>query len=285
MYSHIRNLPFDKLETIWRARWSSGKILYLFCRYSVIFYLGGICFVYQFLLDCSLETAKALSNLQFWGAIVVYVPFQILVGVRTYALYNQSKYIKWAIMGLFAVYLLVVIAVGVLFTEEGVYGQIPLRGVYCSLRLQKFSRASVITIVLAGAVYDLILWIMLVVRVYRAFIEGQKRLIGVIFRLGLLYFTFVTIMYIVCAVLFFTVSQTDLPIPIAVSHCLQAMGSVLSARFILHLRSYLTDMSIQSMSVSPERIMRVENEIKFGASGSSGSSGMTIVDVVSYNGS
>ena len=42
------------------------------------------------------------------------------------------------------------------------------RGVYCSLRLQKFSRASVITIVLAGAVYDLILWIMLVVRVYRA---------------------------------------------------------------------------------------------------------------------
>ncbi len=42
------------------------------------------------------------------------------------------------------------------------------------------------------------------------------------------------------------------------------MGSVLSARFILHLRSFLNDLTIQSMSVSPERVMRAEDELRFG---------------------
>jgi len=239
-------------------------VLYIFCRYSALFYLGAICFVFQFLVDCPLEVSKAFDNLQFWAAIVVYVPFQILVGVRTYALYHGSRLIKWGIIALFVVYMLVAIGVGVLFSEKGVYGQIPLRGASCVIQLQKYPTASIITLFLSGAAYDLVLWILLVVRVYQLFVKGHTRLIGVIFKLGLVYFAFVTVMYIVCAVMYITFPPSKLLIPTAVSHSLQAMGSVLSARFILHLRSFLNDLTIQSMSVSPERVMRAEDELRFG---------------------
>ncbi|KLO09916.1 hypothetical protein SCHPADRAFT_907350 [Schizopora paradoxa] len=262
LYDVILCFP-DELESIWKARWSTGKVLYICCRYTSIFYLI-FCVVFQFLVDCPLEVSRIFSKLEFCCAIFVYVPFQVLVGIRTYALYNRTRMIKWSIIILFTIYILIAIGMGILFSEKGTYAKLPLQGASCVLELQKYPTASVITLFIAGTTYDLVLWIILVVRVYQAYDQGQTRLMGVIFRLGLLYFTFVTAMYIVCAVLFIKLPSTELLISTAIAHLLQTTASVLSARFILHLRTYLNDLSIQSISVSPERIMRVEDERKFG---------------------
>ncbi len=70
-------------------------------------------------------------------------------------------------------------------------------------------------------------------------------------------------MNIVCAVLYMTLPQSKLLIVAAVSHSMQAGGSILSTRFILRLRTYVGDLSIQSISVPPEQMMRVEEEMRF----------------------
>ncbi|KLO09906.1 hypothetical protein SCHPADRAFT_542950 [Schizopora paradoxa] len=89
-------------------------------------------------------------------------------------------------------------------------------------------------------------------------------------------------MYIICAVLFSTLKSSKTIIAVATAHALQAVGSVLSARFILQLRSYLTDLTMQSMSVPPEHIMRVEKEINSGGRKSSGDiSGGTVISITS----
>jgi len=150
-----------------------------------------------------------------------------------------------------------------IFGAKSIYGELPFRGASCILQLQKYPTATVVTLFLAGAVYDAVLWIMLVIRLYRAYVEGQTRLIGVIFKLGLVYFTFVTVMCIVCSVLYMTFPQSKLLIAGAIGEMQQAVGSVLSARFILSLRTYMKDLTIQSMSVPPERIMRMEDELRF----------------------
>ena len=167
------------------------------------------------------------------------------------------------------------------------------------LELQRYPTASVITLFIAGTTYDVVLWIVLVIRVYQACecilqelssssltidkyrwqransVNGRHiptRLIILYLRNSVSEVRSYTVsliwfpcrMYIVCAVLFIKLPSTKLLISTAISHLLQTMASVLSARFILHLRSYLNDLSIQSISVSPERIMRVEDERKLG---------------------
>ncbi len=58
--------------------------------------------------------------------------------------------------------------------------------------------------------------------------------------------------------------------PAVVTVLLQVMQSVLSARFILELRTFVEDLSIQSMSVTPERVLEVEDEMRFGSRMTSG---------------
>ncbi|KLO09907.1 hypothetical protein SCHPADRAFT_542911 [Schizopora paradoxa] len=53
VYDIILCLPTE-IEVIWKARWTFGKALYLFCRYSSLVYII-ICTSFQFLTDCRLE--------------------------------------------------------------------------------------------------------------------------------------------------------------------------------------------------------------------------------------
>ncbi len=75
------------------------------------------------------------------------------------------------------------------------------------------------------------------------------------------------IMNVVCAILYMTFPQSKLLTSSGVAHFVQAMGSVLSARFILQLRTYVGDSTMQSISVPPEQVMRIEDEMKFGNGG------------------
>jgi len=252
----------SELEYVWRTRWSVGKLLYILCRYCALFYLA-VLLAYQFLVDCSLEVSKVLGNLECWGAIVAYAVFQVLVGVRTCALYHDSRFIKRTMIVLFLVYLLVAISMGLFFSKGSAYADPTLRGTPCTLQLQAYPLASFIALFFSSAAYDIVSWVILVTRVYQAYVQEQCRLIGIIFKLGLMYFTFVTIMNVVCAVLFMTLPQSKLLIVAAVAHSMQAVGSILSARFILRLRTYVDDLSIQSISMPPEQMMRVEDEMRF----------------------
>ncbi|KLO09915.1 hypothetical protein SCHPADRAFT_543437 [Schizopora paradoxa] len=60
-----------------------------------------------------------LNNLEFWSPILVYSAFQILVTLRTIALYHGSKHIKLTVILIYIIYLLVAIAMGSLFSVEG----------------------------------------------------------------------------------------------------------------------------------------------------------------------
>jgi len=203
----------------------------------------------------------------FWGGVFINAVVQILVGIRTFALYHGSRIIKWTIIVLFIVNSLVSICMGVLFSNSGTYVDALLRGTPCALQVQELPTVSLVAALLACAAYDAVLWAILLVKLYQAYVEGQRRLIGVIFKLGLLYFTFVSVMNVVCAILYMTAPQSKLLTSSGVAHFVQAMGSVLSARFILQLRTYVGDSTMQSISVPPEQVMRIEDEMKFGHGG------------------
>jgi len=256
-----------ELHYIWRTRWSSGKLLYISCRYSTLLYLVAFTIDYQFMVDCPLGVTKAFNNIEYWMSILINVPFQALVAVRTYALFDRSRLIKWIIIILFTVHFLVVISMGVPYSKDITsntgYAMLPFSNTPCSFEFQKDPIDLIVTVYAVHAVYDTVLWGMLVFKVYQAFTTGRTRLIGVIFRLGLLYFALVTSLYIVCTVLYVKIPQTNVAIPTIVSHLVQVMQSVLSARFLLQLHTYLNDLSIQSISISPEHVLRIEEEMKF----------------------
>ncbi|KLO09256.1 hypothetical protein SCHPADRAFT_573693 [Schizopora paradoxa] len=71
-------------------------------------------------------------------------------------------------------------------------------------------------------------------------------------------------MYIVCAVMFIVWTSSKVLIATATCHSLQAIGSCLSCRFMLELRSYVDDFTVHTMSVSPEHVLRQEAELRFG---------------------
>ncbi|KLO09257.1 hypothetical protein SCHPADRAFT_573692 [Schizopora paradoxa] len=52
VYDIILCFPRE-LESIWKSRWSSGKLLYLSCRYVALLYLVFVCMIFQNLTDCS----------------------------------------------------------------------------------------------------------------------------------------------------------------------------------------------------------------------------------------
>jgi len=64
------------------------------------------------------HSTKAFNNIEYWMSILINVPFQALVAVRTYALFDRSRLIKWIIIILFTVHFLVVISMGVPYSKD-----------------------------------------------------------------------------------------------------------------------------------------------------------------------
>jgi len=207
---------------------------------------------------------KAFINLEYWVSMTITIPFQALIGIRTYALFHGSRFVKWIIAILFTVQLLAAIAMGVVYVKKSTFAMLPFSNVPCSFEFIHYPIAPVVTMYAVNGAYDAVLCGMLVFKAYQAFTAGKPRLIGVIFRLGMLYFTLIASLYILCVILYITTPQASVSIPTIASHLLQVMQSVLSARFILKLHSYLSDLTIQSMTVSPEQVLRMEDGMEFG---------------------
>ncbi|KAL5483388.1 hypothetical protein ACEPAI_8619 [Sanghuangporus weigelae] len=275
-----------------KAKWSSGKFLYIGSRYSIILYLLML-IPMRVAKDCSISVrarniehyqtgANRMSSRQKftltfnYGAcnfrwlertfsvlrqarfhwrilpgmsvamlisdpIVTYV-HRVNVGLmafRTYALYAGKRTIKWFIILLFVSEQIALLGMFGLITAKATFTPPPMPGLPCIFSVSSRPRFGSIGAYLCGFVLGVTLWTMSLTKLLRIVLAGERSIVLILLRDGALYFTICTLLLLSEVLVFLFVPEQrsvlrDIALPVMIS-----MSSVLSGRFILHLREHV----------------------------------------------
>ncbi|KLO08906.1 hypothetical protein SCHPADRAFT_588002 [Schizopora paradoxa] len=82
----------DDVQYIWKARWSAGKVLYIVARY---FAFVDLTLLLIYSLDPSLSPSRCriMYETSAWFQVVGVLVAEILLIIRTYALYQRNSYV------------------------------------------------------------------------------------------------------------------------------------------------------------------------------------------------
>jgi len=265
-YDTVLMFP-SEVRLIWQRKWSAGKVLYLVCRYPVLV-LQIVSLILSVKTDCSLTLVKGLLVFKYWMATICATPVQILMAIRTYAPYGGSIPVKRFVIALFVAEQLLNIAMNVVLTVKTEYKKIPLTGASCFLEASNAPKGAGVVLFAAAAAYEILLTSMAFARLYRAVREGDSRIAWVIIKNGLAYFTIVTLFCVTEFFIFVSLPYSRLLVPIGTAYLLQGVGSVLSCRLMLQLRTCLaeeddTGGELFSMSARPTQL----EDVVFAAEG------------------
>ncbi|KLO09662.1 hypothetical protein SCHPADRAFT_943474 [Schizopora paradoxa] len=89
LYDTIINIP-DEINFIWKQRWSVGKVLYIFTRYSC-FFDAAVVLWYSFSASLSSESCRVLYEMSNWSMTVGVIMCQVVFIIRTYAILGKNN--------------------------------------------------------------------------------------------------------------------------------------------------------------------------------------------------
>jgi len=89
----------EEIQYIWRSSWSLVNMVYLFARYwAITFVLINVHFYYK--ADLPVEFCKHYLRFQNWGVNILLPLVDLLIVIRIYALYEQSRRIRYLLAAL-----------------------------------------------------------------------------------------------------------------------------------------------------------------------------------------
>jgi len=90
MYDYILTFP-DEVKFVWKAPWSVGKVLYISNRLPAL--LAEIFFLFLETISVGVgsEFCPTALHLDLWIFLIFFIPTQLMLALRTAAIWNQNK--------------------------------------------------------------------------------------------------------------------------------------------------------------------------------------------------
>jgi len=229
----------EEVEFVWKARWSSGKLLYIVNRYFTLV-TQVAAFPYNFMINPPLQFCNIYFHLDIWLGFLSLVPLQIVIGARTYALFSGSKTFKWIIITVLSLSYVTTIGAFVWYMVSGRVSAPPLRGLTCLLTTSVPRRPGEIAFI-GGASYEVILFCLSLYRCYHLVRSGKSNLIMLVVRDCLAYICLVTSAGVTTVFMYNLIPAKHAALQDVLANYAQMMASVATSHILLHLRAYMAD--------------------------------------------
>jgi len=228
----------DEFETIWKSRWSWGKVLYFVFRYGSLFDLV-VLLINTRVVDPPRELCQFLSRFQLWIAILVFWAMEVIQALRTAALFGESKIVKRGIYLYCLLQNLFMLCLTIAITVSASYMQLPIKGVTCSY-IELLSKRDLIILQASGLLYEVVLWILGSVRISQMALGGRSKLAWIIFKDTVIYFPVNTILSLVTFLTFMLLPEEHGMLLLIVDAAWLTLMSIVITRMVFHLRAYLS---------------------------------------------
>ncbi|KAK7680770.1 hypothetical protein QCA50_016078 [Cerrena zonata] len=162
--------------------------------------------------------------------------------MRTYALYDRKPWAKWFLFTIFTIEIGALIAGEIIFTIQAKHTAAPLLipGATCVYTLYSLSYAVGIVIFGVSAAYDLSIFLMTALRIFRLYRDGRSRLVDVVLRDCLLYFGILFTANFISFLLYVTIPEDRAALRSLLVTPSRAIAVILVARILLNLRRVVT---------------------------------------------
>ncbi|KLO18962.1 hypothetical protein SCHPADRAFT_899297 [Schizopora paradoxa] len=266
VYDIILTMP-EEIKYIWRWEWGAGKILYMLTRYSA--FLETIVFnVFWFTPGMSVQTCKNLFTAGCWSLHTGIFIGQMIVIIRTYAIWGRSRVILVILL--------------VLFLGIDIPTFFILRGLMDSLTWAKSPFPSIAQcfvdvpsnrLFINFTLIMLLELLVVLLTAWKAFtqrhIGTRNGMLGILYRDGFMFFL---CLFTISLVNFIIQVNSSLPhlYIFLLPEFQRVIHSVLTSKIILHLRQY-TRASPNYETVTIVSTIYCNEQNVSGTSGSSGS--------------
>jgi len=230
IYDYISCLP-DEINFMWAAEWRAGKTLYIVNRY-LVFVDPTILMVYLLGTDSNPVTCNALLAGTSWIAIAGITISEIILSMRTYAIWGQSR----SILGVLVVLNLAMFVSNIVtvhaFLGTVTYGPSPANIVIACAPLSIDSHIWIAYAFLM--LFELTIVILTVWKAFSTWVQGRNALTMTLYRDAIMFFVFLFLMSIANEVLQATPKLStfyDL-----LTDTQRIMHAILSGKILLHLR-------------------------------------------------
>ncbi|THH01681.1 hypothetical protein EW145_g6871 [Phellinidium pouzarii] len=254
IYDNIITL-FEERTLIWKTDWTSGKMLFFITRWPVVIE-GALFLIYLFDLGNSTKSLVSNSDSVDESAFVFFIPLQIVVSLRTVALWERSKRVivfltvTGATVDTCLIIFMARITQGLNYTSNPLLK--PVLG--CAAGLAKLDTKIMLPCWAAFCAFDTLIFGLTLVRAMKA--SGDARYRGSVFKVlivdGFAYYCVMLAISITALVMTSSLSSSRSGLINVVTPVLKASFCIVGSRISLHLRETMTkNNSVRASYVLP----------------------------------
>jgi len=223
---------------VWNAKWSTGKLLFFLVRYPRIVE-GALYMVYLTRTSSDAKFCQAETIITSWGTLLFLVPLQIVIILRTIALWGRDKRITVLLVACFLAADTVILATITRITIDlRHYSAIPFVTpiLGCLSGVPMLPHTITTPAWIAMILFDSLIFVLTFVKAIRSHFQTRTPLVAVLIRDGFLYYA-VMLGAAIANLLFYRVLET--------SHEILASGltpivvtsfSIIGSRLMLNMR-------------------------------------------------
>ncbi|KAF9007741.1 hypothetical protein BDZ89DRAFT_1168438 [Hymenopellis radicata] len=227
----------QEVELIWGSEWTITKLLYLVTRYSP-FVNAGVILWQQLTPNMSAENCVLVVKMDGWMATAGIMLAEVILTLRTWAIWNRHRFLTVCMPALFLVYSVVGFTVMGIFLSSLKFLILPLpdlKGCLVSAGNPIFRWDFIIIMI-----YEAVMLLLMVVKSYQQFREareiGSSRLLHVVLKDGIIYYLYLSVLNIM-NVIVISILAPDLATLIAELE--RVIHGMLACRVITNIRAQL----------------------------------------------
>ncbi|KLO08440.1 hypothetical protein SCHPADRAFT_1000939 [Schizopora paradoxa] len=228
---------FREIQFIWRSKWSLGKVCYILGRYGMLLYILGT-LPFYFYPQPPVNSCRVSYYIIVWMSIFVTLPIQIILVLRTYALYSGNQFVKWFLVASLAVQLCCEVASFTLSTVSVKFGHAPIAGYSCLLTINALPKLAGILQYSTQAFFDALLFLLSVYKLLKLLLSGESRIAWILLKGSLIYFFLLIFGAVATVCLFASLPYVHQALRQVTASFMLAMASTIASRLVLNLRLY-----------------------------------------------
>jgi len=242
---------------IWGAKGTTGKVLFFCVRYPVP--VSGILYVlYEIVPSVGTTFCKADLHISVWAGLVFFVPLQIIVILRTMALWQDKRIARLLIVAFIVTDVVSAVTLARLTHLQHVVANSPLEPLLaCIGDLAALRPSSILPALCAMITFDSLIFILTLVKAVHTYYSERDILLrvplrAVLMRDGFLYIAVMLSGAVLILVVSSTLKSEDIVVVSGASLLQQASYSIVGSRLMLNVRD-VNMQQVLSEGTSPTR--------------------------------
>ncbi|KAL5536569.1 hypothetical protein ACEPAF_391 [Sanghuangporus sanghuang] len=234
-------LTSSQIYLIWKAKWTAGKVLYLACRYPILME-AVVWLTYTLDFSASSSFCSVAAYLDGWSTLVFVIPVQLIVVLRTIALWDKRRLVVVALI-IVTVATDIIMATSIALVNKSLVFKAntliqPVFG--CDSGLVSLNTTVTTPAWAALMGFDTAIFLLTLTKVIAKIRHGRTPLLTVLVRDGFAYYTFMLATSVGNLIIYTALPATRHGLLNSMLQVLRSTMSITGARILLNVRGVIS---------------------------------------------